>query len=117
MITSIGVRQESHLTVRKIIKVVPKYVVIDTDIGIREEIKTVNVYRLENPRMFDLGTVRLLKYHDGKAVARIIDENRGYQIKVGDYVYLQYKSLREMSVGEYMKFIEKNGIKKDKSDS
>ena len=109
MITPIGVRKELHHTVQKIIHVVPKYVVIETDVGIKETKQMVTVYRLGNPHMKRVGTVGLLKYHNGKTVAEIIGEKKGYRIKIGDYVYLQYKSLNEMSVGEYLVFLKRRG--------
>ncbi|MFH1940997.1 MAG: hypothetical protein ABIL68_02745 [bacterium] len=104
-ITAIGERKESHLTIQKVVKVVPKYVVLETDVGIREVYDEVSVFRLSNPRMKNVGKIKLLKYHDGKAVGRIIEEKERLKIQAGDYIYLHYKSLDEMSVGEYLEFL------------
>lgn len=92
-------------SIQKIIKVTPKLVLIDTNDRVAESLTMAKVHRLIDRSMMTVGTVQLVKFHDGKAVARIVHEKKKHRIDVGDYIYLGYKPVEKMNVGEYIKNI------------
>lgn len=105
-VTPIGVKKELHYCVQKIVGVIPEYVIIDTDVGIREDPKSVKVYRMIDQNNVYVGKIDLVEFQDRLAVARIIKEEEGSNIEVGDFVYLQYKSYDKLNVKEYIDFVE-----------
>lgn len=105
-VTPIGVKKELHYCVQKIVGVIPEYVVIDTDVGIKEDPKSVKVYRMIDQDNVFVGKVDLVEFQDRLAIARIVKEEEGLNIEVGDFVYLQYKSYDKLNVREYIDFVE-----------
>jgi len=105
-VTPIGVKKELHYCVQKIVGVIQEYVIIDTDVGIREDPKSVKVYRMIDQNNVYVGKIDLVEFQDRLAVARIIKEEEGSNIEVGDFVYLQYKSYDKLNVKEYIDFVE-----------
>ena len=117
MVAPIGVMKESHLSIQKIIKVMPGYVLIDSGVGIKEISRPVNVYRMRSQFMRSVGMVELVEYIDEKVVAKIVEENTRSKIRAGDFIYLPYKSHEELNVREYIKFLEDENGRKRKSIS
>jgi hypothetical protein len=92
-------------SIQKIIKVTPKFVLIDTNDGVAESLIKTNVHRMISHSMTTVGTVQLVKFYEGRAVAKIVDQEEERPIKVGDYIYLSYKPVDKMNVAEYIKNI------------
>ena len=69
-----------------ITKVVDKYVLIDKDAGVGKLNEKVKVYRIVGDDVLSVGKVQLLKFQNGKAAAKIVKLNRGFQIQKGDFV-------------------------------
>ena len=71
---------------QKIIRRVNAYILIDTDAGIGKIGDDVRIRRASSEGAVTVGTARLVKFQDGKAAARIIEEARSYVIGIGDFV-------------------------------
>ncbi len=69
-----------------ITKIIPQYVLINSDTGVGEKNEQVDVYRLVGERIVHVGKVQILTFEQGKAAAKIIYVNPGMQIVVGDFV-------------------------------
>jgi len=69
-----------------IVKVIPGYVLIDTDTGIGRLNEVIKVYRLKDDGLITVGRVRILRFQDGKTGAQIVSEESGHKISVGDFV-------------------------------
>ncbi|MBN2029925.1 hypothetical protein JW824_06730 [bacterium] len=69
-----------------ITKIIPQYVLINRDTGVGELNEEVDVYRLVGDRIVHVGRVKILRFEQGKAAAKIINVNPGMQIVVGDFV-------------------------------
>ncbi|HHS12297.1 MAG TPA: hypothetical protein ENN03_00850 [bacterium] len=74
------------LTAQVIEKVVPGYVLINTDIGLGETGKTLWVYRLSGENIYYIGRVKILRFQEGKTAAQIIHEAPLLNIQQGDRV-------------------------------
>lgn len=77
---------------QNVINILREYVVIDTDVGIGQIGKTVQIQRRTHQGVVEVGTVRLLKFHEGKAAAKIVKEIKPFRIKIGDFVKDQNES-------------------------
>ena len=69
-----------------IMKVIPDYVLIDTDLGIGERNQRIRVYRAVEDSIVTIGLVRIVEFRDGKTAARILVQEGDYSISVGDFV-------------------------------
>jgi len=87
---------------QNIITVTQKYVVIKIDNMVQETLNSAQVLRFINNKRLTVGKVQFLKYHNGRAVAKILKENSKTSIIVGDYVVMKYKQVNEMNVGEFI---------------
>ena len=59
-------------------------------------------------RVVRVGHVKLVDFQNEMATARIVDEFKDFQIQVGDYLIMDYKSKKRMSVKEYIHAYAKN---------
>ncbi|GEM_PF-1678630 len=69
-----------------IMKVIPDYVLIDTDLGIGERDERIRVYRAVGDSIVTVGLVRIIEFREGKTAARILVKEGDYSISVGDFV-------------------------------
>lgn len=76
----------SFLSAQVITKVVDKYVLIDKDAGVGKLNEKVKVYRIVGNDVISVGQVQILKFQNGKAAAKILKLNRGFQIQKGDFI-------------------------------
>ena len=104
-IAPIGIKKASYYGIYKVDKVVPGYVRIDIDIGIKQRCRFAYVYRMEEEIVKDVGLIKLIEYNDDKVFGEVINADTVSYIQQGDYVYLQYKSQAELNVGEYIQFL------------
>lgn len=79
----------ASLHAQKIIKVTPHYVLIDTADGIGQLNETVLIKRNVDQKIIAIGTIKLVKFHNGKTVAKIIQELEPYHVEIGDFVKSQ----------------------------
>lgn len=71
---------------QEIIKVIPKFVLIDTDQNIGKIGDVLTVYRETVSGPIQIGKVRVLKFSEGNTGAKIIRIEPGLSISVGDFV-------------------------------
>ncbi len=71
---------------QKIIKVIPKFVLIDTDQNIGKLGDELNVYRNTNDGRIQVGRIKILRFSNGQTGARIVWIEPGLSISVGDRV-------------------------------
>ncbi|MBN2103547.1 tetratricopeptide repeat protein [bacterium] len=76
----------SYLFSQNIVKKIPGFVLIDTDLGIGKLNDKIKVYRQIGNTNIEIGIVELLRFQDGKSGARIIKEFENYHIELGDRV-------------------------------
>ena len=79
----------NSLHAQKIIKIFKNYVLIDTDNNLGNIDDNLKVYRYQNNRKLEVGTALIRKFKQGQTAARIITENSGYHIRVGDLIEAQ----------------------------
>jgi hypothetical protein len=70
----------------KIVKVVPGYVLIDSDQNIGEIGEVIKVYRTTSGGPQNVGTVELARFKNGRAAAKIVKQRPGLKIKAGDFL-------------------------------
>lgn len=71
----------------RIIRLAGKYVLIDTDVGIGKIGDKVHVYRLTaEDGLVEVGQLKLVKFSNGKAAARILKIKQGINLEVEDIV-------------------------------
>lgn len=71
---------------QEIIKVIPKFVLINTDQNIGKIGDVLNVYRETMSGLIQIGKVRVVKFSEGNTGAKIIRIEPGLSISVGDFV-------------------------------
>ena len=71
---------------QKIIKVIPKFVLIDTDQNIGKLGDELNVYQDTDDGQIQVGRIKILKFSNGQTGARIVSIEPGLSISVGDRV-------------------------------
>lgn len=71
---------------QKIVKMVQNYVLIDTDNNLGKLDDELQVYRYENNRKVEVGTVQIRKFSQGKTAAKILSAENGNSIRLGDLV-------------------------------
>lgn len=76
----------SSLNAQVIIKVIPGYVLIDTDTGIGDLNEKIEVYRLKGDGVIPVGQVRIIRFRQGQTAAKIVSMESGFAIIVGDFV-------------------------------
>ncbi len=101
---------DSGISTQKIITVTPRYVVIEVDPGVSQQRAIVEVHRLSQRKITRVGRVQILKFHNGKAAARIL-ETKKEGIKAGDFVVLNNKQFDEMNVSDFI-----NAVKNHRSN-
>ncbi len=101
---------DQSISMQKIVTVTPQYVVIEVDPGISQQREIVEVHRLSQRKVTRVGRVKILKYHNGKAAARIL-EIKEDGIKAGDFVVLNNKQFDEMNVSDFI-----NAVKSHRSN-
>ena len=74
---------------QSIIRVIPNYVLIDTDTGIGKLKEKIKVYRSTDDEIITIGEVQILAFRDGMTAARIVGLQPGLDIAVGDFVELK----------------------------
>ena len=84
-----------------IMKVSPRYVLIDSDAGVGNIDDEIIVYRLINGESVPIGRVKIVKMQNGKTAAKIIEESKGYKIRKTDFIKSQVSVFSE--VGEISK--------------
>lgn len=110
--TSTGI-QTGGIAAQKIVVVTPKYVVIEVDPSISRNQAIVEVRRLKQRKSVSIGKIQLVKFHENKVAARIIEQQDKEGIQVGDFVVLSKKSFDEMTVRDYINAVRthaSNGI-------
>jgi len=83
-----------------IIRVSPRYVLIDTDIGIGNIGDEVIIYRLINGENIPVGCVKIVKMQNGRTAAKIVEESKGYKIKKMDFIQVSPEVLQEEGKAE-----------------
>jgi len=96
---------------QKIIKVVPKFVLIDTDQNIGKLGDELNVYRDTSTGRIKVGKIKLLKFSNGQTGARIVWIEPGLSVSVGDIVQKD-----EMVSQTNFLFDEKKNIYNDQTE-
>jgi hypothetical protein len=81
-----GNLQKSAQPNNSVVRRASDYVLIGTDKGIGEVNDEIAVYRMTNTGVVQIGRVKILKFQNGEAAARIIEEKAGYQVSAGDIV-------------------------------
>jgi len=101
MLTSIFLLNFSNLFSQKVIKRTTNYVLIDTDIGIGNLNEVIMLQRSTERGVIDIGKVKLVRFKNGKAAAKIIKEFEQYRVEIGDFVKGSFSfSLPELSISE-----------------
>lgn len=84
----------------KVVKIIPGYVLIDTDTGIGKINDKIKIQRMTDEGIIEVGTVQIIKFRDGKTAAKIVKERRKFKINVGDvtesYDFEYYKAIRNL---------------------
>lgn len=93
------------ISTQKIITVTPKYVVIEVDPGVSRLNAIVEVHRLTQRKVEQVGRVQILKFHNGKAAAKILETNKD-GIQTGDFVVLLNKTFNEMNVKDFINAVK-----------
>jgi len=70
-------------------KVIPGYVLIKADVAVGQVGDVVRVYRFSPRGIRYIGSVKIIRFADNKAAAKIIQEVEGLNIKEGDYISLR----------------------------
>lgn len=70
----------------KIVKVIPGYVLIDTDQNIGAIGDVIRVYRATADGQRNIGTVQIVRFKAGRAAAKIVKQGAGFTIKAGDFL-------------------------------
>lgn len=70
----------------KIVKVIPGYVLIDTDQNVGKVGDVVRVYRATGDGQRNIGSVRIARFKSGRAAAKIVKQAAGFTIKAGDFL-------------------------------
>lgn len=70
----------------KIVKVIPGYVLIDTDQNIGKVGDVIRVYRATGDGQRNIGTVQIVRFKSGRAAAKIVKQGAGFTIKAGDFL-------------------------------
>ena len=89
------------LNAQDIVKVVPEYVLIDKDTGLGKLDEPLLVYRIMDGEIVKIGRVRIIKFQKGRTAAKIVLEETGYKIEVGDVVSI--KRLDRMDISRVAK--------------
>lgn len=74
--------------INNIIRVVSKYVLIDSDSGMGRIDDVLDVRRWVEDAFVVIGKIRLLRFSGGKAAAKIIREIPPYRIMIGDVIMI-----------------------------
>ena len=70
----------------KIVKVIPGYVLIDTDRNIGAIGDVIRVYRSTADGQRSIGSVRIVRFKSGRTAAKIVKQGAGFTIKAGDFL-------------------------------
>ncbi|MBN2437747.1 MAG: hypothetical protein JXL20_04020 [Deltaproteobacteria bacterium] len=70
----------------KIVRVVPGYVLIDTDQNIGAIGDVIRVYRATADGHRNIGSVQIVRFKSGRAAAKIVKQGAGFTIKAGDFL-------------------------------
>lgn len=97
--------KDPGISTQKIVTVTSKYVVIDVDPGVSRQQAIVEVHRLTNRKVEQIGRVHILKFHNGRAAAKILESNKN-GIQPGDFVVLANKNLDEMNVKDFINAVK-----------
>ncbi len=94
------------IAAQKVVVVTPKYVVIEVDPSISRNQAIVEVRRMEQRNSVAVGKIQLVKFHENKVAARILEQKDTRRIQVGDFVVLSRKSFNEMNVRDYINAVK-----------
>ena len=80
---------------KKVTRIRDDFVLIGTDRGVGEVDEIVRIQRLTDQGVVTVGAVQIARFRDGLTAARIVSEENGMQIQVGDFVegYLESEAV------------------------
>lgn len=70
---------------QKIIKIIPNYILIDTDKNLKIN-DVIKVFRYEHNNEILIGEIKIVKFDKGRSAAKILLEENNYNISIGDYI-------------------------------
>ena len=80
---------------KKVTRIRDDFVLIGTDRGVGEVNEIVRIQRLTDQGVVNVGAIQIARFRDGLTAARIVSEESGMQIQVGDFVegYLESEAV------------------------
>jgi|GEM_PF-3154480 len=80
---------------KRVTRIRDDFVLIGTDQGVGEVDEIVRIQRLTDQGVVNVGAVQITRFRDGLTAARIVSEENGMQIQVGDFVegYLESEAV------------------------
>ena len=80
---------------KKVVRIRDDFVLIGTNQGLGEVNEIIRIQRLTDQGVVNVGTVQIARFSDGLTAAKIVAEESGMQIRVGDFVegYLESEAI------------------------
>ena len=71
---------------KKVVRVRSEYILIGTEQGVGNVNDIIQIQRATDRGLVNVGMVKIIRFNNGMTAARIMSEERGMKIRVGDFV-------------------------------